>query len=157
MIEILPAGPADVGLMAHLHASCFDVSWSKESFEALLDTPGTFALTARVSGREVGFILARAVADEAEILSLGVAPCTRRKGLGKRLATAAAHRCFGAGAKRLFLEVGDENRPARALYRKLGFQEIGRRRGYYRDGSEDALTLKADLPLCGLGNEAEVD
>jgi ribosomal-protein-alanine N-acetyltransferase len=157
MIEVLAVGHAHARLLARLHGSCFDAAWSEESFEALLDTPGTFALLARISGKEAGFILARAVADEAEILSLGVVPPARGKGVGKHLIAAAADRCLGAGAKRLFLEVGDENKPAMGLYRRLGFLEVGRRRGYYRDGLEDALTLKADLPLCGLGNDAEVD
>jgi len=157
MTEIRRAGRESARLLACLHTSCFTDAWSESAFDTLLASPGAFALVARMDGRDVGFVLARVAADEAEILSLGVTPAARRLGAGRQLVSAAAEICAAAGSKLLFLEVGDENRAAWRLYRGVGFREVGRRRGYYQEGLEDALTLRADLPLCGLGIHAEVD
>jgi ribosomal-protein-alanine N-acetyltransferase len=157
MTEIRRAGREWAGLLARLHASCFADAWADSAFDALLASPGTFALLAQTGGEDVGFVLARVVADEAEILSLGVVPLARRRGAGQRLVAAAGELCAAAGGERLFLEVGNENRAARMFYRRMGFREMGLRRGYYRNGLEDALTLKADLPLCGLGFTAKLD
>ena len=115
----------------------------------LLATPGTFVFTAAD-----GFILVRAAGDEAEVLTLAVAPGARRTGIGSALVEAAASYAFGLGAQALFLEVGVGNAPARALYRQLGFVEAGRRKDYYRatpGKPEDALVLRSDLPLSPLG------
>jgi ribosomal-protein-alanine N-acetyltransferase len=89
-------------------------------------------------------ILIRVAADEAEILTLAVAPEARRTGLGRALLDAACEAARAAGAVRLFLEVSATNQAARALYDAAGFQQIGRRRRYYADGS-DALTMSLTL------------
>jgi ribosomal-protein-alanine N-acetyltransferase len=156
MKEIRRAGREWAGLLARLHASCFADAWPEQAFDAILASPGTFALLAQSPDEAIGFVLARVVADEGEILTLGVVPLARRRGAGKRLVAAAGEFCAAAGGERLFLEVGDENNAARMFYRHMGFREVGIRRGYYRDGVEDALTLRADLPLCGLGIGAEL-
>ncbi len=93
------------------------------------------------SGRfaAVGFALFRAVADEAEILTLSVLPEARRSGLGAGLLAGCEDGARTAGAARLFLEVAAGNGAARALYDRAGYRECGRRKGYYRrpDGSRD--------------------
>ncbi len=89
-------------------------------------------------------ILARLAADEAEVLTVAVVPERRQQGLGARLVSEAAGEARRRGAVRLFLEVSTRNPAARALYRALGFEQVGRRRGYYADGS-DALTLRLTL------------
>ena len=90
--------------------------------------------------------MARVAADEAEILSLGVELAARRAGLGAALVAQAARGAQASGARAMFLEVATGNNAARALYRRLGFREAGRRKAYYA-ASEDALILRADLPL----------
>ncbi len=95
-------------------------------------------------------MLGRAVADEAEILTLGTASQARRKGLASALVRAAAAEAHTRKAREIFLEVAAENLPALALYRALGFAVVGKRAAYYQglDGqSADALTLRASLPL----------
>ncbi len=89
-------------------------------------------------------ILARYAADEAEVLTVAVVPERRQQGLGGRLVAAAAEEARKQGATRLFLEVSTRNPAARGLYQRLGFVQVGRRRGYYADGS-DALTLSRAL------------
>lgn len=130
--------------LADLHATAFAAPWDAAAFEALLDQAGVFALE-----DAAGFILLRAVADEAEVLTLAVRPAARRFGLGARLVEQAAAAVAACGATRLFLEVADDNAAALALYARAGFTEAGRRPGYYArsDGSRcDALILALNLP-----------
>ncbi len=90
--------------------------------------------------------MVRVAADEAEILSIGVEPAARRTGLGAALVARAAEAAHASGARTLFLEVATGNAAARALYGGFGLREAGRRKAYYGAG-EDALILRADLPL----------
>lgn len=129
--------------LAALHASAFAAPWDAKAFADLLGQPGVFADVAAD-----GFILIRAVADEAEILTLAVRPEARRRGVGARLVEAGADRAAGMGARRLFLEVAEDNAAARGLYARCGFAETGRRKGYYpaEDGGRtDALILALNL------------
>ena len=96
----------------------------------------------------VGFILSRLVAGEAEILSVAVAPRRRGSGLARRLLDLHLRRLAGLGARTVFLEVDEDNVPARRLYRRAGFREVGRREGYYPDRAGKAaaaLVLRCDL------------
>lgn len=144
------ATPGDCELLATLHRACFDDAWSAVSFHTLLSSPGVSALLAPSGNEQAGFIVWRVAADEAEILSLGVLPLARRRGLARELVLAAATAAFENGSQSLFLEVAAGNRAALALYSGLGFAQAGRRPAYYRkpDGTAaDAFTLKAALPL----------
>jgi ribosomal-protein-alanine N-acetyltransferase len=159
---IRESNPADMEMLAAMHAACFSEPWSADAFGRLLQTPGTFARIAEHDGAACGFILARAVANEAEILSIGVLPLARRRRVGEGLVRAAAEQAASMAAGIIFLEVGADNQAARNLYRLLGFRQIGVRRAYYGqpDGTlEDALALSADIPLAGsrLGKPSIVD
>lgn len=139
---------ATAARLAGLHAAAFPTPWSAGAFQSLLDQPGVFAVE-----RRDGFILIRAVAGEAEILTLAVRPAARRRGLGGRLVGEGAVEAAARGATRLFLEVAADNAAARALYAQAGFAEAGRRPGYYagpdgarRDALLLALNLTAPLP-----------
>lgn len=136
------------GALAAIHAEAFDAPWDAAAFRELLGQPGVIAI-AEVDG----FILIRVVADEAEILTLAVRPAARRQGIAARLTAQAAAAAQSFGATRLFLEVAEDNAPARALYAALGFQPAGRRRGYYArkdapavDALILALNFAATLP-----------
>jgi len=132
--------------MAALHARCFTTPrpWSEAEFAGLLGQAGVFAAT--LPG---GFALGRALAGEAELLTIAVAPEARRAGLGLRLMAEFAAAARARDAETAFLEVAAGNEAARALYARAGFTEAGRRRGYYHhpDGRrEDALILTLPLP-----------
>lgn len=148
---IRAATQADPAALAALHGACFTDGWSADSLGGLLASPGVFALVAERDGGPVGFVMARNAASEAEILTLAVLSAARRAGLGRALVGEAARRAAADGAATMFLEVAIANKAARSLYGALGFEEAGRRKGYYveRPGAVpgDALVLKAELPL----------
>jgi ribosomal-protein-alanine N-acetyltransferase len=125
---VRPLQATELALLAGLHRACFADAWNEIALGELLASPGAFAFLA--DGGE-GFVLARSVAGEAEILSLGVVPIFRRKGIARRLLAAAAIEAKRRGAGRLYLEVASDNGPALALYRQAGFAKVGRRAGYY--------------------------
>ena len=145
--ELVSLFEGDPSMLAALHAQAFARPWDASALQGLLAGPGVFAFAA-----SSGFVLARAAAGEAEILTLAVVPSARGRGLGRDLMQAAAAHAATLGAKSLFLEVGTDNPAALALYNGLGFTRAGSRKGYYSDGRSqggDALVLKAALPLAG--------
>ena len=132
--------------LAALHARCFTTPrpWTAAEFAGFLADPLAFLL---VEG-DAGFLLGRAVAGEAELLTLAVAPEARRRGLGMRLVSRFLYQARLRGAKSAFLEVAADNAAACAVYARAGFVMAGRRRAYYRapDGSAvDALVLRRVL------------
>ena len=132
--------------LAALHARCFRAPppWSAADFAGFLADPLAFLL---VEG-DAGFLLGRAVAGEAELLTLAVAPEARRLGLGRKLVARFLYQAQLRGAVRAFLEVKADNAAAVALYESAGFTPAGRRRGYYQstDGTRtDALVLAREL------------
>ncbi|WP_439476400.1 ribosomal protein S18-alanine N-acetyltransferase [Brevundimonas sp.] len=136
---------ATAARLAEVHTAAFSTPWGAAALEALLDQTGVFAIE-----EPDGFILIRAVADEAEILTLAVRPEARRQGLGARLVREGATAAASRGATRLFLEVADDNTAALALYARAGFAGAGRRPGYYArpdGGRQDALILAVKLPV----------
>ena len=136
------AGPAHPFVLAEIHGLAFAGGevWGAAVLAAHLSMPGVFALL----DERGGMILARCAADEAEILTLAVAPAARRLGIGRALVLEAARVAGERGAQKLLLEVSAANKAARALYVGLGFAPVGKRRRYYADGA-DALILA--LPL----------
>jgi ribosomal-protein-alanine N-acetyltransferase len=131
----------DTAQLARLQALCFAQAWDGKAMRGLMESPGILAFLA-----PRGLVMARVAADEAEILTVGVEPAARRAGLGAALVAQAAEAAQASGARTMFLEVATGNVAARALYGRLGFREAGRRKAYYA-ASEDALILRADLPL----------
>lgn len=144
----LAGGQELAPLLAELHAPCFDDPWSAENFAALLIHRGAAALVLALGDTPVGFVVTQQVADEAEILTIGILPTHRQGGRGRQLLGACMQRLADAGCRQLFLEVAADNRPALQLYQSAGFHEAGRRANYYRkpDGSRmDALILRAEI------------
>lgn len=125
--------PGDLPAVAALHARCFHEPWRPELIGRITRAPGGFGLLWRNGGEPLGFVLGRSNGARSEVLSLGVAPGERQRGL-----------------RTLYLEVAEDNNAALRLYRALGFAQVGRRPRYYaRPEAEavDALTLRrAILP-----------
>jgi ribosomal-protein-alanine N-acetyltransferase len=152
--QFVPCSAAHTPLLAEMHAACFPKSWSAGEFVGLLSTPGASAtiVTIDTAGADPGgadpggFILWRCAADEAEIITLGVIPQHRGKGLGALLANDAMQRA-GRSAKAMFLEVAEGNHLGRRLYEGLGFTESGRRRNYYKSSTHsiDAIIYRRSI------------
>jgi [ribosomal protein S18]-alanine N-acetyltransferase len=148
MPTIVDARPADAAALAALHGRAFAHGWSESEFERLLSDKAVIAHVARAGSRApAGFMLSRRAADEAEILTVAVAPALRGQGIARQLLARHLGRLAALGIARVFLEVDDGNRPARSLYARAGFREVGRRQGYYAraEGSGAALILRRDL------------
>ncbi len=140
-IDPLDAFSLDV--VAGINRACFDEHWDRDAIAALLASPGAMGWIAHVDGAPRGYVLVRAAGGEAEILSIGVLPESRRQGVGRSLLAAAVARL---GPQPIFLEVSQDNMAALALYAGAGFLPAGRRRGYYRtkSGVIDAILLRRD-------------
>lgn len=132
------AGRQDARACAALHARCFDPAWDAEVMEVFFADPNCIALYAGEAACEA-FLIVRIAADEAEILTIAVAPERRRQGLARRLLTGAAAELRSRGVQRLFLEVDDTNLAALALYRDLGAERIGHRPAYYANGADASI------------------
>lgn len=126
-----------------------DTTWDAAALKHALAAPGYFAVLAHTAGDATGLILARAAADECEILWIVVGPSWRRQGLGRRLLRSVLRQAAGLGASTAYLEVAETNRAAIALYGVEGFQAFGRRTAYYRDARDgtacDAVLYKKAL------------
>ena len=143
------AGAFDIQVLAGLHRAAFEDQpgaevWDTAALAELLAMPGALALIAEAGAAPLGFALGRVAAEEAELLTLGVRPAVRRLGLGRALIDALATRSLALGARKIFLEVAEDNTAARNLYLAAGFQEVGRRRGYYRRSRQavDAVVMR---------------
>jgi len=147
-----PLRLADAAALALLHREDFGRPWSEDEFAALLSEATVVGFGAREAGHggepPVGFVLARLAGDEAEILSVAVDRAQRRKGIGWLLMDAVLRHLHAERAEALFLEVDEANAPALALYRRLGFIQVGARPNYYRDANgapSSALVMRRDL------------
>ncbi|PBB45446.1 ribosomal-protein-alanine N-acetyltransferase [Mesorhizobium sp. WSM3866] len=147
-----PLTVADSAAVAVLHREDFVRPWTDGEFAALLEQDTVFGYAARETGQgakpPVGFVLARLAAGEGEILTVAVARAHRRQGLGWQLIDAVLRELHAQRAEALFLEVDETNTPAVALYRRLGFRQVGQRPNYYRStehGPTGALVMRRDL------------
>jgi ribosomal-protein-alanine N-acetyltransferase len=156
-VSIKNVGPFDLGRLARLHRACFEEPWSRSDLAHLLALPGGFGLIARLfegrlggldGVRGVGFSICRVVRDESELLSIGVSPAWRRRGVASELLRASMGRCREWGAHTMFLEVAVDNISAQDLYALHGFERVGTRPDYYqRPGGLriSAYTMRCDL------------
>lgn len=158
---VRPLSMKDCDAVAALETLCNPQPWSRDALKPYVQDstaaeadkagkkPGAgaklVALVGEHEGQVSGYVLGSCVADEAEILILGVHPDARRQGTARALLTALLSRLRAAGATSVFLEVRRGNKPAIALYKVLGFGEAGVRKGYYADTGEDALLLHVFL------------
>ena len=136
--------------LAQCHAKLFDQPWDAASFQQFLSHPGSVALIARQGNPQqtVGFIVGQLAADEAEILTFGVDKEWQRLGIGRRLIEGLQRAAIKGEAKKLYLEVAEDNLPALVLYSRVGFKEAGRRKGYYkRPNSDDVDALNLSMAL----------
>lgn len=140
---------ADASMLPELlsiETASFTCPWSEESFRAALDSDAvSVPVCLSEDGTIVGFACLLTVADEGELLNIAAAPSARRAGVGQRLLAHCLALCRERGVSVLYLEVRESNAPARSLYRKNGFGEIGVRRNYYEKPRENAILMRRVL------------
>jgi len=134
----------DAAAIAAVHAASFQRGWGEDEIARLMLDRAVVTHRVMAGRTLIGFILSRMAADEAEILSVAIAPSWRGRGLARPLLDLHLRRLAGLGVRAVFLEVDEGNAPARRLYRRAGFSEAGRRQGYYGSGAS-ALILRRDL------------
>ena len=118
-------------------------AWNRQAYEEILTNPGnSFCRVVEQGGCVVGFVCFRVVGEEAELLNLAVLPSFRGQGIGAFLVRQTLLEVAEKGGQRIFLEVRDVNLPALRLYERLGFEQVGRRPGYYTNPPADALLLQ---------------
>lgn len=137
--------PADVPQIAALERQCFSDPWSEKSISSELENPLSLWLVDERDGEIAGYVGSQTVPPEADMMNLAVSPAFRRQGIGRSLVQALANSLHKLGAQSLALDVREGNAPARTLYAALGFSEVGRRKKYYVNPTEDALILRKEL------------
>jgi [ribosomal protein S18]-alanine N-acetyltransferase len=145
---IEPATLRDAPKLAQLHGASFHRGWGEGEFEGMLTERNTLVHRLRSGRKVIGFAVSRMAADEAEILSIAVAPSHRGHGLSRNLLLTHLGHLAGRGVRTVFLEVEENNQAARRLYDRAGFAVIGRRERYYRepDGQQlNAVLMRRDL------------
>ena len=135
------ADSRDVSELAELEQEVFgDDAWSEDSLRQWITDGALMRVSAEShGGKIVAYAAFRSVVDEAELLRIGVRPGSRRSGLGRRLLQDGLAQLWEGGIEVCHLEVRANNLAARSLYRALGFEAVGRRPGYYRDGVDAEL------------------
>lgn len=130
---------------AAIHAASFARGWGAGEFEQMLAERNTLAHRLRQGRKVIGFIVSRIGGDEAEILSVAIAGSARGRGLSRDLVMTHLGYLAARGVRTVFLEVEEANAPARALYRRTGFVDVGRREGYYQAGGAAAIVMRRDI------------
>jgi len=146
MIEIVPVKPEDIAAVLEMERLIFSPPYSQTVLEQELTAPCAVFLAAKEDGRLVGYILLRALGDEAELHRIAVLPERRGRGLARRLLEEGVGACVKSGAETVWLEVRESNAPARALYERFGFTTEGVRKNYYVNPQEDAVIMAYRAP-----------
>jgi [ribosomal protein S18]-alanine N-acetyltransferase len=145
---IEPANQRDATRLAQLHGASFHRGWGEAEFETMLSERNTLVDRLRLGRKIIGFAVSRMAADEAEILSIAVATDHRGRGLSRNLLLTHLGHLAGRGVRAVFLEVEENNQPARRLYQRAGFAVVGRRERYYREANGEqlnAVLMRRDL------------
>ena len=130
----------DLPQIIALEELCFSVPWTEEMLLAQL-TDGHVFLAAEENGQVLGYAGLQYVLDEGYITNVATSPARRREGIAGMLLSALKDRAAALGLAFLTLEVREGNFPARRLYGKHGFSDVGRRKGYYESPHEDAILM----------------
>lgn len=143
-MQILRMQTQHTAQVAQLERECFSSPWSESSIVGELENPLSLWLVCVDGGRVLGYVGSQTVLGETDMMNIAVDPNARRQGIAQKLIEALAEQLKEQGSRCLTLEVRASNAPALGLYRKLGFAQVGRRPGYYRNPKEDALILRKE-------------
>ena len=136
-----------VAQVAELEKICFSDPWSEKSVASELNNPLALWLVAEENDRVAGYIGSQTVVGETDMMNVAVHPDFRRKGIAEELVVSLVEELKKLESHCLTLEVRASNEPAKQLYEKLGFQQVGCRKNYYRNPKEDALILRKEWEI----------
>ena len=146
ILEIRQAKLYDVPAMARIERDSFEAPWSADEITRDVTAGGNVYVAVALADEErAGYAEIRMIVGEGQIYNIAIAPEFRREGIGEALLRHLIDKADADGCKLVTLEVRSGNEAAMELYKKLGFREVGRRRGYYAKGGEDAILMDLDL------------
>ena len=143
-ITIKTMDAVHVAQVAALEKLCFSNPWSENSVASELNNPLSLWLVALDGERVAGYVGSQTVMDESDMMNVAVHPDYRKQGIATALIVGLVEELGKRGSRCLTLEVRTSNETAISVYRKLDFQEVGRRKNYYRNPREDALILRKE-------------
>ncbi len=143
---IEPATLRDAPKLAQLHGASFHRGWGEGEFETMLTERNTLVHRLRIGRKTIGFAVSRMAADEAEILSIAVAASHRGRGLSRNLLLTHLGHLAGRGVRTVFLEVEENNQPARRLYQRAGFSRRRAPRTLLPGGQGGTIERTSDAP-----------
>lgn len=140
-MRIIQMNKEHVSQIAKLEAQCFSDPWSEKSIASELENPLSLWLVAEENGQVFGYVGSQTVLDESDMMNVAVDTRFRRQGIARALIETLIAELAKMGSRCLRLEVRVSNENARALYARMGFQQLGLRKNYYHNPKEDALIL----------------
>jgi [ribosomal protein S18]-alanine N-acetyltransferase len=146
--HLRPMVLADVDTVMAVEVRAYSHPWSRGNFVDSLVAGYLAEVLLAPAGEPLGYYVAMQGVDEMHLLNITVAPEFQSGGLGQLLLKAIEGQVLQRQLSRLWLEVRQSNERARSLYRRLGFAEVGLRKGYYPAASrrEDAVVMRLSLP-----------
>ena len=147
MISVRFATEQDIPFLLVCEEESFSIPWSDRALTEHFSADGSLSLIALDGDVPVGYLLGTVLPPESELYRIGVLRSARRRGIGEVLITRFFSELVLRGAESVYLEVREGNFPARGLYEKVGFQQVGIRKNYYRRPDENAAILVKGL-LC---------
>lgn len=142
---IRPWKKEDLPILAKVEEECFSDPYTLSMLESEFSSPVTTYFVLEENGEILGYGGYGAVLDAADIMTIGILPKARRRGLGRCLLDQLIESMAEKEVKKVWLEVRVSNAPAIALYKESGFREMGIRKEYYADNREDALTMMKEI------------
>ncbi len=147
MSNIVTMASCHVPQVAALEKECFSDPWSQRSVASELENPLALWLVWEEDGQVLGYVGSQTVLDETDMMNVAVSAQARRRGIAQALVEALVIQLKQRGSRCLTLEVRASNAPAIALYKKLGFRQVGRRPNYYSHPKEDGLILRKEWEI----------
>ena len=135
----------DIDAVTAIEQEIFSKPWSRKSFQDAIQSEYTIYLTAEEAAEIMGYCGIWLSGETGDLCNMAIVPSCRRRGIGRKLLAEAIRLSTERGAEEIFLEVRESNHPAIALYKNLGFQKIGIRKGYYRVPAEDAVIMRYEM------------
>lgn len=146
VVRVRAMRPEDLTAVMAIEKASYSMPWGEATFRGLLRRADSDLIVAEAAGQPVGYAVAWFVVDQAELGNVAVAQDWRGRGIGARLLEEVLDRAARRGMREIFLEVRPSNLVAQRLYERHGFREVGRRRNYYLEPSEDALVMRSPVP-----------